>query len=137
MDEMMMKMLRDSIDVIRFYRVFILYLDNRISENMVVIILLEGICYCTTGVGANSYFQEVEQRLNSVILVEEDRKWVIPTEDDKLNQIFMYNVVACTVITIIDELNDTVFHHHYDDGLRRNKFQKCMSISLKIIEKLI
>ena len=48
-----------------------LQLAIRISKKMTVMLLLEGLHHRTTGMGATSYFKEVEQRLNNGILVEE------------------------------------------------------------------
>ena len=63
---------------------YILHLENRISEKIVAMILLEGLCHCPTGVGTKAYFNDLEIHLNNGILAEKNSNWVIPTEGDKL-----------------------------------------------------
>ena len=70
MDEMKVKFLRDSIKRAEENRetflfgmelgvLLILYLENRISEKMGVMLLLEEIRRHPTGVGAKAYFNEL------------------------------------------------------------------------------
>ena len=44
---------------------YILHLENRISEKMVVTIILEGLRHRPTGVGTKGYFKELEIHLNN------------------------------------------------------------------------
>ena len=55
----------------------ILHLENIISG--VVMVLLEGIYHCRTGVVKILYLKEVKHMLNNGILVEDTENWVIPT----------------------------------------------------------
>ena len=83
MNEMKVRILRDSIKCVAENRdtfLFgmelgvpcILHLDNRIRENMVVMIIQEGLYHCTTCVGAKIYFKELETRLNNGSLAEKN-----------------------------------------------------------------
>ena len=49
-----------------------LYLENIVSEKLVVMVLLEGLRYSKTGVAATHYFGEMEHLLNNGILTEEN-----------------------------------------------------------------
>ena len=87
---------------------------------MVVVILLESVRHCPTGVGDKVYFKELEIRLNNVILVEKNGYWVIATEDDELKNISLSNVTVRKSMNNIDEQFDLVIEHHSDGGARRN-----------------
>ena len=65
----------------------ILHIENRISEKMVVIILLEILQHHTTGTGAEIYFKELEPQLKNIILAEKNDNWDIPTKGDALKNI--------------------------------------------------
>ena len=80
---MQVRMLRDSIECISekcqtcLFDMergvpYILYLENRTSEKMVIVILLEGLHHRTTGAGDRVYFKELETHLNDGILAEKN-----------------------------------------------------------------
>ena len=81
MDERIVCMLRALIQCIETQRFLfeldiavpcIFHIENRVSEKIIVLILLEGLKYHQIGVGTLSYFKEVEYALNNDILGKED-----------------------------------------------------------------
>ena len=147
MDGKMVEVLRASIDRVEAKRAnflfpmdlalpCILHLENRVSEKLVVMVMLEGLRHRKTGVASKEYFGEVEGKLNNGILSEENGNWVLPTEGDELKKISLSNVTARKFVNAIDQLFDIVFKFHEDDGLRRGVFQRCVDGYPKMMEKI-
>ena len=114
----------------------ILHHENRSSEKMVVMILLEGLCYHLTGVDAKVYFKELETRPNNSILAEKISNWVITTKCDELKKISFSNLTARKFINKIGKLFDLVFEYHLDGGARISQFQICADTYPQIMEKI-
>ena len=67
----MVNMLKASIECVEAKRVnflfpmdlalpYILHIKNRVSEKLIVMVTLEGLHHCKTGVASKEYFEEVE-----------------------------------------------------------------------------
>ena len=63
---------------------FILHMENRISEKIAVMVILEGLRHRQSGSGTTLYFSELNKLLNNGILSEQNGNFVIPTAKDEL-----------------------------------------------------
>ena len=147
MDGRMVTVLRDSIQHVEEKRgtfLFpmelavpcILHMENRISEKVSVMVILEGLRHRQSGVNTVCYFSQLNNLLNNGILSEKNGNFKFPTVKDELKQLSLSNTTARKLISNIDKLFDTVFLYHNDSGERRAEFQKCVDIYPKIMDKL-
>ena len=64
---------------------YILHLENRVSEKVITIYVLEELWYRAPGVDVKVYFADVENLVNNGILSAENRIWMLPVNGDTLS----------------------------------------------------
>ena len=103
-----------------------LHLENRVNEKLVVMVLLERLKHRTNGVQANEYFVEIAQKFNNGMLSEQNGNWQVPQDSGELKVLSFSNTTARRLVSNIDQIFDTVFRFHNDDGVRKESFCKCL-----------
>ena len=92
-----------------------LYMENRINEKLIVMIILEGLRRRTNGVMEKEYLFKVQDIFNSGMLAKENGSYVIPTERGELKKMSFSNVTARKLVNNIEQVFDEVFKFHTVD----------------------
>ena len=87
----------------------ILNIENRVSEKLITMCLLEGLKYSEPGVNTSAYFTEVEIIVNNGILSLGNSNWKLPVNGDTLSMVGLSNPSARTFVTEIGLLFDVIF----------------------------
>ena len=105
----------------------ILYMENRINEKLIVMIILEGLRYRTNGIMMKEYLIKVQDIFNSGMLAKKNGSYVIPTKRGELKKMSFSNITARKLVNNIKQVFDEVFKFHtVDDLQRKTLFQTCL-----------
>ena len=104
----------------------ILHMENRVSEKLITMCLLEGLAHRNAGVGAKEYFKEVEEAVNNGVLHVENGNWKLPVNGDTLSTVSLSNTSARMFALNIGKLFDLIFRHHEPSDDRRGRFEQCV-----------
>ena len=105
---------------------YILHTENRVSNTLVTICLLEGIHHRTTGVNTKACFTEIESVVNNSILSIENGNWKLPVNRDIQSPVSLCSTSAHKFGGKIVMLFNIIFLHHSDNNLRRHEFYVCV-----------
>ena len=95
-------------------------MENRVSEEVINIFLLEGLNHYTAGVNTKVYFTEIKSVVNNGIVPIENINWKLPVNMDTLSPVSLCNTSDRKLSKYIGILFDIIFRHHSDNN-RRDK----------------